>query len=329
MAGAVKLGFNAVVEGVSRESDRVGPTYGLLQLDVPKGVSALRTRRGDFHLGAYTLDFLSLARCVGEPIAPIEYMRIQSIGCCEGEAVVRRVDMRDDYYLGLAGLPGAGKSRIAKYIAHRFGMRHLVCSDVIKEELAVEGITPTRESMQKKGEELRAAYGRDIVVKKLLGNAVGAAVFDGIRDLGEAVTIQRLGGDVIIVHCDEKVRYNRLDVRDGQQTRERLRCADSAPVERGVGLIYDVLRPRFVIDNTGHENPVNNRVELLVSALLHRAEIKEREVHIDRPSMVVMDDGRVFLPEDTHWGKEHMMEGLPARVGVARNILFGEHGAVA
>ncbi len=329
MGGAVELGFNAVVEGFSRDSGRVGPTYGLLQLDVPEGVSTLRTRRGNFYLGAYTLDFLGLARCVGEPTVYAESMRIRSIGCCEGEAVVRRVDMGDDYYLGLAGLPGAGKSRVAKYIAHRFGMNHLVCSDVIKEELRGEGIPITRESMQKKGEEMRAAYGRDIVVRKLLGKAVGASIFDGIRDLREAITIKELGGDVIIVQCDEKVRYGRLAARDGQQTWEKLRDADSAPAERGVGLIYDVLRPRFVIDNTYHEVPVNNQVELLVSALLHRAEISEREVHIDRPTMVVTDNGRVFLPEDTQWGKEHMMEGLPAGVGIARSILFGEHGAVA
>src|SRR3989344_1633263 len=102
--GAVSEGFNAVVEGVSRNSDRVGPAYGLVRLDVPNWATALNTRGRRFVCSAYTYDFMNLSPA---PIDKDGYdSRPLNIGCCEREAVVRRVDMKDNYYLGLAGPTG-------------------------------------------------------------------------------------------------------------------------------------------------------------------------------------------------------------------------------
>ncbi|MBI4015304.1 MAG: AAA family ATPase [Candidatus Aenigmarchaeota archaeon] len=327
MAGAVELGFNAVVEGFSRNSDEIGPTYGLLQLDIPKEAVAIITRRGTFSCDAYTWDFAHLYRTVGEPTVYTVRAKLSNIGCCDGQAVVNRRGAGDDFYLGVAGLIGSGKGTISKYIAHRFGLQHLVCSDVIREELAGEGLEPTRDNMQMMGERMRAEYGGDIVVKKLLERVVGGAVFDGVRTVAEASTIKKLGGDIVFVHCEEKERFERVSGRDARSW-EELITESSAPSERGIMSIYDIFRPP-VIDNSFSPEIANRSVDMLVGALLHRAEIQERTVHIDKPSVITMADGRVFVPEGAYWGGSDMLDVLSERVGVAKSILFGGAEAVA
>ncbi len=60
--------------------------------------------------------------------------------------------------LGLAGLNGAGKGEVVRFLEARSFYAHSL-SDVIRDELQTRGLEPVRERMIEVGNEIRGAEG--------------------------------------------------------------------------------------------------------------------------------------------------------------------------
>ena len=96
--------------------------------------------------------------------------------------------------LGLTGTFGAGKSTLAEILKER-GYQQLVMSDVLREELRMQGKQETRDNLFVIANELRKKYGASIIVERLVEKAqkenLKKVIIVGIRTQGELEAITK------------------------------------------------------------------------------------------------------------------------------------------
>ena len=96
--------------------------------------------------------------------------------------------MNSKLVIGLAGMPGAGKS-IGVKVAKGSGYVVVVMGDVVREEAASRGLKPSPESLGKIMLELRQKEGSNVIAKrcnpKIEKTKEHKVLVDGIRGLSE------------------------------------------------------------------------------------------------------------------------------------------------
>jgi dCMP deaminase len=117
--------------------------------------------------------------------------------------------------IGVAGLNAAGKTQVVEYLASRSFYAESL-SDVIREDLARDGLEPTRENMIERGTALRERYGPAILAERALARLPSDRnlVIDSIRH-PEEVEALRAGGRfaLIWVEASPAVRFERARAR--------------------------------------------------------------------------------------------------------------------
>jgi len=83
--------------------------------------------------------------------------------------------------IGLTGTNGAGKGEAALFF-RKHGFSSFSLSDLIREELVSEGLEPCRDNLIKKGNDLRQAFGPDILARRVMSRVKEKAVIDSIRN---------------------------------------------------------------------------------------------------------------------------------------------------
>jgi len=117
--------------------------------------------------------------------------------------------------IGLVGLPGAGKTTIAKYL-EREGYARITLSDFIKKEGKKHGAaTVSREDLQDYGNKMREQFGPQVLAqlafKKIRTENYGKVVIDGIRNLYEVAFLKVENNFTLIgVVARPRIRYKRL-----------------------------------------------------------------------------------------------------------------------
>ncbi|AFA38163.1 Dephospho-CoA kinase [Pyrobaculum oguniense TE7] len=118
-------------------------------------------------------------------------------------------DMRN--IVAVAGLPGSGKTTVARIIEKR-GYTYLSLGDVVRAEAQKSGLSPDRVAVT-----LRLDRGRRAVAHRLLSSVrLGQrAVIDGVRSTEEIDAIEEVLGAVFLIYvvASRKTRYNRLASR--------------------------------------------------------------------------------------------------------------------
>ena len=124
--------------------------------------------------------------------------------------------------IGITGTNGAGKGAVVSYLLEQKGFAHHSASSFIVQEILRRGLTADRDSMISVGNELRASYGADHIIRSLYTRARASeqpAVIESLRALGEVRCIKALGGFVIGVDAEPEIRYQRAllrgSVKDG------------------------------------------------------------------------------------------------------------------
>lgn len=118
--------------------------------------------------------------------------------------------------IGIAGTNGSGKDTLGKILAEEHNYLFVPASDMLRDELARRGLPPAREHMRELSAEWRREYGLGILIdksvdfyksqsKKYEGLAIAS-----LRNPGEADRVHELGGRVVWVDADPKLRYDRL-----------------------------------------------------------------------------------------------------------------------
>lgn len=118
--------------------------------------------------------------------------------------------------IGLSGTNGSGKDTVGHMLAERHGYLFVSVSDLIREEARKRGLPVTREVLRTISAEWRREFGLGVLVDRAIakwkesGDQYTGVVACPMRNSGEAQHLKDLGGLLIWVDADPKVRYDRI-----------------------------------------------------------------------------------------------------------------------
>ncbi len=127
--------------------------------------------------------------------------------------------MQKPQLIGIGGTNGSGKDSLGKLLAEKHGYLFISMTDMLRDELDRRGLSTTRENMRELSAEWRRESGLGVLVDKAwaiyhehIDQYKGLAVAS-LRNPGEADTVHDLGGVVVWVDADPKMRYERITGR--------------------------------------------------------------------------------------------------------------------
>jgi len=124
--------------------------------------------------------------------------------------------------VALTGMPGAGKTTVAKYL-HHTGIPLLVMGDVIREAAENQGLTPTSDNLSNLMIKLRRKNGPGAVahlivnkinIMKKEDDKFNVVIVDGIRSMAEVEVLKDIGNvKLLAIHGSTSTRYAHVKER--------------------------------------------------------------------------------------------------------------------
>jgi dephospho-CoA kinase len=119
--------------------------------------------------------------------------------------------------IGISGTNGAGKDTLADWLADQ-GWLFVSVSDLLREELNKRGLPIERENLRNLSAQWRREFGLGVLIDRAVSeyerlsqkNDFEGLVVSSIRNSGEADRIHELGGQVVWIDADAKIRYERI-----------------------------------------------------------------------------------------------------------------------
>jgi dephospho-CoA kinase len=118
--------------------------------------------------------------------------------------------------IGIAGTNGSGKDLLGEILAKNYGYLDVSVSDFLREECKKRGLPIERENLRMISAEWRRDFGLGILVDKAIelfnrtdGSYAGLVAVP-MRNPGEAQHLKDLGGTLVWVDADPKIRYQRI-----------------------------------------------------------------------------------------------------------------------
>jgi dephospho-CoA kinase len=119
--------------------------------------------------------------------------------------------------IGIGGTDGSGKDTVGYLLEERYGWQFVSVSDFLRIELRSRGKRLTRKSMRRLSAEWRRELGMGALVDKAVDiyepRKYSGLVLASLRNPGEADEIHKLGGKVVWVDADPKIRFGRITRR--------------------------------------------------------------------------------------------------------------------
>lgn len=116
--------------------------------------------------------------------------------------------------IGVSGTNGSGKDTVARMLVERHGFFFASASDMLGDELTKRGLPLERANKRALSTEWREKYGLgavvDVGLKLAEDKNAEKIVVGSLRNPGEVDRVHELGGVVIWVDADPKVRYQRI-----------------------------------------------------------------------------------------------------------------------
>lgn len=127
---------------------------------------------------------------------------------------------------GIAGTNGSGKDSMGEYLAHAHKFLFVSVTEMLRIEARKRGLPVEREVLRTISAEWRRAGGLGVLVDKAIEvyeETGGDKQFTGlvmasIRNPGEVDRIHELGGKMVWLDADPKIRYRRIS--GGREGRE-------------------------------------------------------------------------------------------------------------
>jgi dephospho-CoA kinase len=128
----------------------------------------------------------------------------------------------DILIVALTGMPGAGKTTVANYLAQK-GIPLLIMGDVVREAAQNDGLEPTSENLAKLMIRLREKNGPEAIAH-LIANKIktmknedkefAVVIVDGIRGMAEIQVLKHVGQiKLLAIHGSILTRYSHIRER--------------------------------------------------------------------------------------------------------------------
>lgn len=127
--------------------------------------------------------------------------------------------------IGLSGTNGAGKDFVGQLLAERHGYLFISVTELLRDEARRRGLPASREHLR----EISAEWRREQGLATLVNRAVAAyqeaqdhyagVVMASLRNPYEADRIHELGGTMLWIDADPKVRYDRIQTHAASRGR--------------------------------------------------------------------------------------------------------------
>lgn len=116
--------------------------------------------------------------------------------------------------IGLAGTNGSGKDSVGEMLAERHNFLMVSVSDLLRDEARKRGLAVERENLRMISAEWRREFGLGVLVDRAVelakkGDYKGVVAVP-MRNPGEAKRVHELGGTLVWIDADPKVRYQRI-----------------------------------------------------------------------------------------------------------------------
>lgn len=117
---------------------------------------------------------------------------------------------------GIAGTNGAGKDSVGEMLAERHGFLFASATEMFLSDLKLRSWPPDREHKSKLSAEWRREFGMGVIVDKAvklfneIPDKYQGLIVGSLRHNGEADRIHELGGQMIWVDAEPRVRYDRI-----------------------------------------------------------------------------------------------------------------------
>lgn len=163
--------------------------------------------------------------------------------------------------IGVAGTNGAGKDTVAELLARDFGFVNASATTMLGDELTRRGQSHERKNKAALSAEWRREHGMGVIVDKAVemfksasGKPVGVVV-GSLRHPGEADRVHELGGTMLWVDADPKVRYERV------KSNNRGRVEDNKTYEE------------FLAEQKQEMTPVGDHATLDIASVKERCDV--------------------------------------------------------
>jgi len=164
----------------------------------------------------------------------------------------------DKLVVGLAGMPGAGKSVVVD-TARELGYAVVIMGDVVRQETTKRGLELTPENVGKVMLELRAEGGNYVIAQKCIPKITEQAsqkvLVDGLRSLYEADIFKEnfVKFSLMAVHASPETRFSRLSKRhrsDDPAEWKVFKERDMRELGVGLGNVIAMAQQIIVNDNS-------------------------------------------------------------------------------
>jgi dephospho-CoA kinase len=128
--------------------------------------------------------------------------------------------------IGLSGTNGAGKDTVGHLLAAKHNLLFISVSDLLREEARKRGQEVTRETLRTISAEWRREFGLGVLVDKAVehcesfGDKYDGVIACPMRNIGEAQHLKELGGTLLWIDADPKLRYNRIQLNAQHRNRK-------------------------------------------------------------------------------------------------------------